>query len=66
MINYTFKSEFKYAQIFANVLKTIRYSRKTENVKILVKGKICAKSMTNFFAKIVQSATFCPRLFKEL
>ena len=49
MINYTFKSEFKYAQIFANVLKTIRYSRKTDNVKILVKG-ICAKSMTIFFA----------------
>ena len=70
MINYTFfKSP---ATVNSNVQKYLQnfqklnlYSRKTENVQISLNASV-HKSMPNFFAKIVQSAYFFVRLFKEL
>ena len=64
-VNYTFlkkpyQDEFKYAKIFAKFSKNKFYSRKTENLLIFFKYT-CAKSMQNFFAKIVQSASFCSK-----
>ena len=70
MINYSFLKALTTAN--SNMQKYLLsfqrlnlYSRKTANVQILFKG-ICEKTMPNFFAKIVQYASFCSWLSKEL
>ena len=49
--------ELKYAKIFATFLKPKCVSRKIENVQVPIKASL-QKSVQNFFAKFVHSASF--------
>ena len=69
-MNYTFlKSsyygKFKFAKIFAKLIKTkFVFKKKLKMCKFPLTASV-RKFMQNFFAKIVQSASFCSRLSNE-